>query len=137
MRRHTPVRSRPAFLQRIRIPALHLLLAGILAALAGCASTPPPRGLLDGASLAIEQARNARAEDLAPVELGHAHERLAAARAAMAERDYPLAAQYAQQAEADARLAELRSRAASGREEIQRRSDENARLRRDLLGEAR
>lgn len=103
--------------------------------LAGCASTPPPRGLLDGAERAIAEAREARAEDHAAVDLGRAHERLAAARGAMAERDYDLAAQYAQQAEVDARLAQQRSRAAVGRAEIQRRSEENARLRRDLLGE--
>lgn len=103
--------------------------------LAGCASTPPPRGVLDAAERAIADARSAAAEDHAAVDLGRAHERLAAARGAMAERDYDLAAQYAQQAEVDARLAEQRSRAAVGRAEIQRRSEENARMRRELLGE--
>lgn len=108
-----------------------------ITSVAACASTPPPRGLLDGADRAIGAARAARAEDYAPVELGHAQERLAAARAAMAERDYDAAAQYALQSEVDARLAETRSRAASGREQIQQRSEENARLRRELLGESR
>lgn len=103
--------------------------------LTACASTPPPRGLLDGAERAIGDARSAQAEDFAPVELGHAQERFAAARVAMAERDYDLASQYALQAEVDARLAQIRSQAASGREEIKRRTDENARLRRELLGE--
>lgn len=103
--------------------------------LVGCASTPPPRGVLDAAERAIGDARSANAEDHAAVDLGRAHERLAAARGAMAERDYDLAAQYAQQAEVDARLAELRSRATTGRAEIARKSEENARLRRELLGE--
>lgn len=115
------------------------LFAGLaltaMALLGACASTPPPRGLLDGADRAIADARSARAEDHAPVELGHAQERFAAARVAMADRDYDLAAQYALQAEVDARLAQNRSLAASGREEIKRRTEENARLRRELLGE--
>lgn len=118
--------------------ARHLGLSLALAAmslLAACASTPPPRGLLDGAERAIADARSAQAEDFAPVELGHAQERFAAARVAMSERDYEAAAQYALQAEVDARLAQTRSQAASGREEIKRRTDENARLRRELLGE--
>ena len=108
-----------------------------MAWLVGCASTPPPRGVLDGAERAISDAREARAEDFAAVDLGRAQERLAAARAAMAERDYDQAAVYATQAEVDARVAEVRSRSATGRAEIQRRTEENARLRRDLLGESR
>ena len=107
-----------------------------MALLAACASTPPPRGLLDGADRAIADARSARAENFAPVELGHAQERFAAARMAMSERDYALAVDYALQAELDARLAQSRSLAASGREEIKRRTEENARLRRELLEEA-
>ena len=110
------------------------LLTGLLS-LAACASTPPPRGLLDTADRAIDDARTARAEDFAPVELGHAQERFAAARVAMADRDYTAAAQYASQAEVDARLAQMRSLAASGREEIRQRTEENARLRRELLGD--
>lgn len=106
-----------------------------MAVIAGCASAPPPRGVLDGAEGAIGDARSARAEDFAPVELGYAQERMAAARGAMGERDYAMAAQYALQAEVDARLAETRSRAAAGREEIKRHTEENARLRRELLGE--
>lgn len=113
------------------------VVAVVILGLAGCASTPPPRGLLDGAERAISDAREAQAEDHSAVELGRAQERLAAARSAMAERDYDQAAVYATQAEVDARLAEVRSRSATGRAEIQRRSEENARLRRDLLGEGR
>ena len=112
-----------------------ILVLTAISLLAGCASTPPPRGLLDGAERAIADARSAQAQDFAPVELGDAQKRVSAARAAMAERDYDLAAQYALQAELDARLAQTRSEAARGREEIKRRTDENARLRRELLGE--
>ena len=124
----------PNIVRAARLLRLTVTLVAI-SWLAGCASTPPPRGLLDGAERAIADAREAQAEDHAAVDLGRAHERLAAARGAMAERDYPLAAQYAQQAEVDARLAQVRSQSATGRAQIQQRTQDNARLRRELLGE--
>lgn len=106
-----------------------------VALLAACASTPPPRTALDAAELAIEDARRLGAQDYAPVELGRAAQRLSAAGAAFAERDYAAAQRHAAQAELEAQLAQYRSRAATGREEVRRRTDENARLRRELLGE--
>lgn len=107
----------------------------VFAFLAACASTPPPRTALDAAELAIENARKLGAQDYAPVELGRATQRLASAGAAFAERDYAAADRDATQAELEAQLAQYRSRAATGREEVRRRTDENARLRRELLGD--
>jgi hypothetical protein len=103
--------------------------------LGGCASAPPPLGLLDEAEAAVEAARQRRADDYAPVELGFAEERLAAARLAMEQREYALARAQAERAALDAALAEAKSRAALGREEVRQSSEENARLRRELLGE--
>ena len=111
-----------------------LIVAGVTVLLSACASAPPPLTLLQDAELAIATARDARAEDYAPVELGQAQERLAAAREAMAARDNARANALAEQAELDASLATARSRAASGREAVARGADENARLRRELLG---
>lgn len=105
------------------------------ALLAACASAPPPRTALDAAELAIEAARRLGAQDYAPVELNRAGQRLSAAGSAFAERDYAAAQRHAAQAELEAQLAQYRSRAATGREEVRRRIDENARLRRELLGE--
>ena len=102
--------------------------------LVACAGTPPPREALDAAELAIEDARRLGAQDYAPVELERATQRMTAADAAFAGRDYAMAQQYAAQAELEAQLAQYRSRAATGREEVRRRIDENARLRRELLG---
>lgn len=107
----------------------------VVALLAACASTPPPRTALNAAELAVDDARRLGAQDYAPVELGRATQRLAAADAAFAERDYATANLHATQAELEAQLAQYRSRAATGREEVRRRTDENARLRRELLGE--
>jgi predicted S18 family serine protease len=117
---------------RREIQASALVSAMLLAA---CASTPPPTGLLDEARRAVADAREARADDHAPVELGFAEEKLAGARAAMEARDYATAASLASQAELNAQLAAARSRAATGRAAVQAQSEENARLRRELLGE--
>lgn len=116
----------------LKLPLAALFLICLLAA---CASTPPPRDALDAADSRISQARQAGAENYAPVELGRAVQRLAAAEVAVAEREYASAERYAQQAELEAQLAHLRSLAAAGREEVRRRTEENARLRRELLGE--
>jgi hypothetical protein len=114
---------------------IHASAVALLLLLAGCASAPPPRGLLDQAERSITAARELRADDYAPVELGFAEERMAAARSAMAERDYDVARAQADQAELNASLAAARSRAAAGRAAVQAQSEENARLRRELLGE--
>jgi hypothetical protein len=114
---------------------IHACGLGLVLMLVGCASTPAPLGLLDDAGRAVAAARDVRADDYAPVELGFAEEKLAAARAAMQERDYAAAQQLASQAELNGMLAAARSRAAAGRASVQAQSEENARLRRELLGE--
>lgn len=114
---------------------IHAFGCGVLFTLAGCASTPPPIGLLDEAQNAIREAREARADDFSPVELGFAEEALAAAKLGMEQRDYDVARRNAMRAELNATLAAARSRAAAGREAVRRHTAENARLRRELLGE--
>ena len=84
------------------------------------------------ADAAIAAAREAGASDLAPVEFGFAESKRAAARAALDDKDYAGARQLALQAEADAALADAKSRAAAGRNVVQQKSAENARLRREL-----
>ena len=118
------------FAARFRLTALIAALA-----LAGCAATPPPRDALDAAEASIAQARHLGAADYAPVELGRAQQRLDAAEIAVAERDYSAADRLAGQAVMEAQLAQFRSRAATGREEVRRRSEENIRLKRELLGQ--
>jgi len=104
-------------------------------ALVGCASAPPPRGDLDAADAALRQARELKADALAPVELEFAERKRAEADAAMEKRNFSRAQQLAAEAAADAALAAAKSRAASGRAEVQRKADENAKLRRELLNE--
>jgi hypothetical protein len=115
----------------------HALALVLGLTLAGCASAPPPVGLLDAAGQAVAAARSAQADEYAAVELGQAEERLADARLAMDERDYAQTRELAEQAELHADLAAARSRAAAGRAQVKAASDENARLRRQLLGDDR
>ncbi len=103
--------------------------------LAGCATTPPPRSTLDAAQTGIEQALALGARDYAPMELARAQQRLGDAETAFGGRDYADADRLASHALLEAQLAQYRSRAATGREEVRRRTEENARLRRELLGE--
>ncbi|MFN3842936.1 MAG: DUF4398 domain-containing protein [Rehaibacterium terrae] len=106
-----------------------------LLALAGCASVPPPTLQLDAAEVALAGAREVRAERFAPDELRLARLRLEEAQAAMARRKYDEARQLAEQAEAEASLAIARSRAAAWRAEVEQKTEQNASLRRSLLGE--
>ena len=113
---------------------IHALGLGLALLLSGCATAPPPTGLLDDAAEAVAAARAAQADEYAAVELGQAEERLAAARLAMDDHDYARARTLAEQAELQADLANARSRATLGRAQVKAASDENARLRRELLG---
>ena len=112
--------------------SIYLLLAALAT---GCASTPPPTAELDAADAALARARDLQAQSLAPVELGFAEKKRAAASVALEDRDNKLARTLAAQAEADAALAAAKSRAAAARAEVQRKTSENAALRSELLNE--
>lgn len=85
-----------------------LLCAG-LAALAACSSVPPPREELAVSRSAVDKASGPAAAE-APAELATARAKVQQANTAMANKDYALARQLAEQAEADAALAEARAR---------------------------
>ena len=109
--------------------------ASIALLLAACATTTPPLADLDAADAALRDARALNADDLAPVELGFATSKRAEAAAAMDSRDYSRARLLASQAAVDAALAAAKSRAATARLEVQRKTSENAKLRSELLGQ--
>ncbi len=89
---------------------------------------------LSAADAAIGAAREARAAEFAPVEFGFAQDKRRAAAVALDNRDNAGAQRLALQAAADAELAEAKSRAAMGRNQVQQKGRENAELRRELLG---
>jgi hypothetical protein len=92
----------------------------VLLLLCGCALVSEPTAPLAAARQAIEDAEQAGAAELAPAELAAAIDRLARAEARARQRHYDEATFLAEQAEADARLAAVRSRAAAA-EAAQRR----------------
>lgn len=111
------------------------VLAALFVILASCASTPPPRSALESAHAAVQEAEDLDASTWAPVELGRARQRLDLAEIALTRRDYAQAEEASAQALLEARLAQYRSRAAKLREQVQTRTDDNQRLRHELLGE--
>jgi len=100
--------NHPAALPR-PMPLAALLAAGSLALLSACASTPPPTAEMAVGRAAVERAAGPAAAD-APVEMAAARDKLTRANAAFADKNYALARQLANEAEADATLAEAQSR---------------------------
>lgn len=86
-----------------------LLATSALAWLSACAGTPPPNEQMAVSKAAVDRAAGPASAE-APAELASARDKLAAANAAYAKKDYSLARQLAEQAEADATLAEAQSR---------------------------
>ncbi len=96
-----------------RNPARRLAPWGLIivaASLAACSSVPAPREQMAVSSAAVERASGPAAAE-APLELAAAREKIQRAKVAMTNKDYVLARQLAEQAEADATLAEARARA--------------------------
>lgn len=95
--------------QRPRFTPASLASLLLAAALTGCASAPPPDVPLALSQSAVDRAAGSAATD-APEELASARDKLARARLAYAAKNYTEAHQLAEQAEADAGLAEARAR---------------------------
>ena len=112
--------------RRIRTAMAILVLA---LTLAGCASVPPPKDSMNLAQSQLQMARHAGAADYAPVDLGFAQDKFQLAQAAMAERKYADAANLAEESRADAELAQAKARLGAARAQIQRKVQENTRLR--------
>jgi hypothetical protein len=87
-----------------------LKYAVICAALAlsavGCATTPVPNEKIAVAQSSVQRAEQAGAPELAPVEMAAARDKLARAERAAADHDALPATRLAEQADADAQLAE-------------------------------
>ncbi len=87
--------------------AAAVLGVGLL--LAACASTPPPMEELAVGRAAVERANGPAAVE-APAELAMARDKISRANAAYADKNYVRARQLAEQATADATLAEAQAR---------------------------
>jgi hypothetical protein len=90
----------------MRVPLLQqsAIAALLIAAMAGCASTPPPTEQIAAARATVSQAQPVATRDGAP-ELQTAQAKLARAEQAMQRGDYVNARMFAEQAEVDAKYA--------------------------------
>lgn len=111
---------------------IHRLVPILAIALAGCATTPPPTGLLDRADAQIRAARDAGATTRAPDDFAEAQRRMALAQDAASRGDNDTAAASAEEAQAAAETARARARAADLQAQLLAKTDENARLQSDL-----
>lgn len=83
-----------------------VLGAAITLCAAGCVTTPVPNEQIAVAKSSVQAAEQAGAPELAPVEMASARDKLARAEKAAANRDAQPATDLAEQANADAQLAE-------------------------------
>jgi hypothetical protein len=83
--------------------------AALLAGLSACATTPIPNEKLAVAKASVQRAEQAGAPELAPVEMAAARDKLARANQAADARKADVATELAEQANADAQLAEALS----------------------------
>lgn len=111
-----------------------MTFGSLLLALAGCANDPIPTEQMRLADQTVEQARAVGAtEDLEPMKM--AVDKLARARADLADQAFKSARLNAEQAELDARLAEAKVLSAKGDDQIKALEARIARVRKQL-GEA-
>jgi hypothetical protein len=96
----------------------------ILSALenSGCSTGTPPTDALAKAEMGLRAANEARAADIAPMDLQNAREKLEASRQAMAAKRYEEARRLAESAQVEAELAEVKAEA-----EIMRQAAEGLR----------
>lgn len=87
------------------------LLAGCVAALIGCAGETPPIDAISTADVAVNRALDAKAAQLAPLDLRIARDKLGQAKSDMNKEDYVHARRLAEEARVDARVAEARAKA--------------------------
>lgn len=88
----------------VHLPRLAFLALAALA-VAGCASGPPPTEQMAAAKAAVDSADATGAPAYAPTETRLAADKLAGAKKALADKDYVLAKQLADESQLDAQLA--------------------------------
>ncbi len=98
----------------------------------GCASIPAPTEQMAVSKIAIGTASGAGGNEFAPLPLKSALEKMDAAERAMADGDYLLARQLAEQAQVDARLAAATARSIKAQKAASALQDDNRVLRQEI-----
>lgn len=94
------------------------VLVGSLMLLGGCASALMPSEQIELTRSAVNRAVSADATHYAPVEMRAAQDKLSAMERALGQHDLELVRRLAEQAEADARLAERKAMASKRQEQL-------------------
>ncbi len=124
-------------ISKVRLSAL-AVITGAFIVLAGCASKgEAPVAQLATARASITQAESAGALQSAPVEILAARDKLGRAEAAVREERYAEARRLAEEAEADAELAERKTQAAKSAAAAEELARGNAALEKELERRAR
>lgn len=96
----------------------YLAASSLLMVLAGCAGVPLPTEQVELTRNAVSRAVTADATQYAPAEMKAAQDKLYAVERALGERNLVAARTLAEQAEADANLAERKARAAKAQQQL-------------------
>lgn len=116
-----------------RLPLLPTICAVCVIALAGCSSMKTPATAEVASSrTAVEAAASTGAPELAPVEMAAARDKMLRANQALAAKDYRTAQDLAQQAQADAKLAQSKATSAKSTEAANKLQDDIRVLREEL-----
>lgn len=108
------------------------LTAAALILLTACASPPPPIEQMAISRAAIGNANGAGANELAPVLLKSATDKMAAAERAMTEKEYVRARELAEEAQADAQLAGATARSAKAQKAAETVQEDSRVLRKEI-----
>ena len=100
--------------------------------MAGCASTPAPLEQMAISRAAVSNASNTENNELAPLQLKSAKEKMEAAEHAMVAKDYVLARQLAEEAQVDAQLAGAMARSAKAKRAADALQEDSSVLRQEI-----
>lgn len=124
-------------LNRLKLYQMGRIGAAVTVAIfmAGCASTPTipaPTEQMAVSRAAVNNASSAGGNEFAPLQLKSAMEKMDAAERAMGEKNYVRARELAEQAQADAKLAEAAARSAKAQKAADALDEDNRVLRKEL-----
>jgi hypothetical protein len=108
------------------------LTAAALVLLTACTSPPPPIEQMAISRAAVSNATGAGANELAPVLLKSATDKMAAAERAMTEKEYVRARELAEEAQADAQLAGATARSAKAQKAAETVQEDSRVLRKEI-----
>lgn len=104
----------------------------VAVSIAGCASIPPPTEQMAVSKSALGNAVSAGGSEYAPVEMRTAQEKMGRANRAMDKEDYENARWLAEEAQADARLAEKKAQSAKAQKAVSVMQDDIRVLREEI-----